>query len=279
MTDKRPDPKPKKNPELWQAFCTWRDLVELRKRYTLTIKAIERGKSNLDADYYKTFLHAINADEQIELRRKDMVTFGRRLGAMWTWITSIRGMASENLPAQLLGQIDDIGKFDTISKLWAFSGWAVRDGEIQRFAYGTKAPYNKKLKSAWFLCVDQFVRQNTPVYRDLYDEEKERQRELHPDALCTVCGGVAVKKGQTWQCGECGQKNVNHKLKFTDGHIDARARRKVAKVFAQHVHTVWRQCEGLPVREPWIIAHGGHVDYIPPPNWPPEGGVIKVLDE
>jgi len=275
--DKRPDPRPRKNPQLWQAYLMWDELVQLRKRHVLRIKSIRKGKSNMDLDFEIQYLKALGIGKSINRRNRIMIEHGKRLGPVWDWITTIKGMASGSLPAQLLAQIDDIGRFDTISKLWAFSGWAVRDGQIDRCKKGKKAPYNRRLKSTVWLCVDQFVRQNTPLYRELYDEEKERQLEMHPVPICKKCGGEAVQVGIKWKCGECGQRNEERMISWTPGHLDARAKRKVAKIFLQHVWLVWRQCEELPISEPWVIAHGGHVDYIPPPNLPPEGVVVKVL--
>ena len=265
-TDRRPDPKPRKNPHLWQAYLNWNEMMELRKRHTLRISSIDHGKSNMDAQFERDYLEAMGIETLVKNNVRVMIAAGRELGPVWTWITSIRGMASGSLPAQLLAQIDDPGKFETISKLWAFSGWAVRDGKIDRCERGKTAPYNRTLKSTCYLCVQQFVYQQTPVYSDLYYEEKDRQLQLHPVPICSKCGGAAVQVGQQWRCGECGQKNTNHALKYTPGHIDAMAKRKVAKIFLQHVWLVWRQCDGLPVSEPWIQAIGGHSHIVPPPN-------------
>lgn len=276
-TDNRPDPKPRKHSQLWQAYLAYDGLVREQTRHKLRLSSIEKEKSNLDADFEIDFIAAL--EPFIRYNQRIMIAAGKTLGPVWDWITTIRGMATGTIPARILAQIDDIAKFDTISKLWAFSGFAVRNGEIERCMPGQTAPYNRTLKSASLRAVDQFVRHNTPVYRELYDEEKERQIELYPDAICTKCGGIAVKTGQTWRCSECKQKNTNHALMYTDGHLDARAQRKVAKIFLQHVWLVWRQCEELPISQPWVIAHGGHVDYILPPNWPPESGTVKVLDE
>ena len=265
-TDKRPDPKPRKNPHLWQAFLNWNEMMELRKRHVLRISSIDHGKSNMDAQFEHDYMEAMGVDTLIKNNVRVMIAAGRELGPVWTWITSIRGMASGSLPAQLLAQIDDPGKFATISKLWAFAGWAVRDGKIDRPAMGEKMRYNRRLKSICYLCGDQFIRQQTPVYSDLYYDEKARQSRLHPDPVCVKCGGVAIQKGKRWQCGECGQCNTRGKLKYTPGHIDAMARRKMVKIFLQHVWIVWRQCDGLPVSEPWIQAIGGHTNIVPPPN-------------
>lgn len=54
-----------------------------------------------------------------------------------------------------------------------------------------------------------------------------------------------------------------------DGHLHARAKRYAVKLFLSHLfHVMYEDRYGEPPEKPYIIAHGGHVHYIPPPNWP-----------
>ncbi|KUO42546.1 MAG: hypothetical protein APU95_02865 [Hadesarchaea archaeon YNP_N21] len=50
------------------------------------------------------------------------------------------------------------------------------------------------------------------------------------------------------------------------GHIDNRAKRKVAKLFLSHLWFVWGQMEWLPTDSPYAQQLGHRV--VPPPNWP-----------
>jgi len=110
-------------------------------------------------------------------------------------------------------------------------GWELRH-QIDRKVAGWVCPYNTPLKSALYLVGDQFIKQNTHPYREIYDEEKERQATLHPDMA----------------------KHV----------IDKRGRRKAVKIFAQHLWLKWRQAENLPISEPYVQAIMGHSDIITP---------------
>ena len=240
MKDERPEPKPRKHPQLWQAYCAWTELVDVRKRHTLRLSAIERGKSNYDAEWERRWLEDTRIDTLIANTLKEMATWGEMTGAIWPWLNDIKGIGP-SLAAQLLAQIDDVGKFDTISKLWRFAGWAVIDGQAERNQRGEKSHYNAKLKSVCWLCIDSFIKQQTPGYIDIYYAEKERQRDLHPEKI-----------------------KVNGKCQFNDGHIDNRARRKVAKIFLQHVWIKWREFEGLPISKPWVIDVAGHTNYVEP---------------
>lgn len=235
--DKRPDPKPRKHPQLWQSYLWWDELVQMRKRHLLRISSIEAGKSNLDAQFEHDMLDRIGLDIAIKDVKETMIGYGQDMKATWDWLTSIKGLAAGGLAAQLLAQFDDVGKFDTPSKFWSFAGWACRDGQIDRCKKGEKSPYNRRLKSICWLIVDQFIKQQTPVYVDIYYAEKEQQRRKHPEPI-----------------------KENGKWKFNDGHLHNRAIRYTAKRFLSHLYVKWREAEGLPVPKPYVEAILGHTN-------------------
>ena len=275
--DKRPDPKPRRYPRLWQYFTLYDELVEQRKKHLLRISSAEKGKTFcFDLDVEMQFLEDLNLDANIKAVEKKMIAAGKECGFIWEWLTSIRGLGSGSLAARLAAMIDDPGKFDTVSKLWRFSGLAVIDGKAE---VGTQH-YNRRLKSLLLgpnFIVDQFVLKRTDVYRGIYDREKERLYREHPDPLCNKCDAVAVKKGKSWVCPEGCKVAVGFKVRYTPIHIDKMARRKVAHVFLQHVWVVWREQEGLPLTVPWIFREPTkHSHYIEPPPYCFE---VPVYDE
>jgi len=241
MTDQRPDPKQRKHIQLWQAYLQWNELVEMRKRHLLRISSIEAGKSNMALGIEQRFMDLTRLDDLIDDHRKYMVECGAEVGDVWGWLTIVKGLGQGGLAAQLLAQIDDIGKFDTVSKLWRFAGLAVIDGKRETNKPGEKSHFNARLKSICWLISDQFVKQNTPLYRDIYDQEKARLRRLYPEKIVT-----------------------NGKTQYNDGHIDNMARRKTVKIFLQHLWVIWRKLEGLPVSEPYVQAILGHTHIIEP---------------
>jgi hypothetical protein len=241
MTDKRPDPKPRKHPHLWQAYLWWDEMVQMRKRHLLRITSIEAGKSNLDAQFERDMLERIQLDLLVTYARNTMIDFGAEVGPIWDAMTSIKGLGIGGLAAQVIAQIDDIAKFGTISKLWRFSGYAVIDGKAEKNQRGEKSHYNSRLKSIIYLCTDQFIKQQSIGYVDYYYEAKKKDREQHPEKIKT-----------------------NGKWKYNDGHIHHRAMRKTSKLFLQHTWLVWRSYEGLPVSRPYVHDILGHGDYITP---------------
>lgn len=243
MTDQRPDPKPRKNPHLWQSYLWWDELVEMRKRHTLRISSIEAGKSNLDKHFENSIMEQTNIDELIGVAKNQMIADGESIGEIWKWITSIKGLGAGGLAAQLLAQIDDISLAPTVSALWRYCGYAVIDGCAEKNTKGEKSHFNRRLKSICWLIASQFLRQQTPVYADIYYAEKERQRVLYPEKI-----------------------KINGKWKYNDGHLHNRALRVMAKIFLQHLWIVWRGYEGLPVSLPYAHDIGGHTKYIQPPS-------------
>jgi hypothetical protein len=135
-----------------------------------------------------------------------------------------------------------------------FSGYGLADGQVVRNAKGEKSRYNRRLKSIVYLCVDQFIRQQTSPYAEMYYEEKTKQRATHPEAMCRTCG-------VPWT--ECKSKKT-HKREFNDGHLHARAMRKVSKILLSHLWLKWRESEGLPVSQPYVQAVMGHTHIIEP---------------
>lgn len=274
-SDKRPDPKPRKHPQLWQSYLWWDELVQMRKRHNLRVSSIEAGKSNMDAQIEYDIMEHMDLDALIRLAKRQMVNYGKAVGPIWDAMTSIRGLGEGGLAAQLLAQIDDIGKFATISKLWRFSGnglfeywhdghkvmaprvgykWTTQDGKrikkriepkpkdgwslktiSDRRLEGWHSPFNATLRSITYLIGDQFIRQQTPAYVELYYREKDELRTAHPD-----------------------KSKLNGRWMHNDGHIHNMARRKAVKIFLQHLWLVWRSLEGLPVSRPYVHDRMGH---------------------
>jgi len=223
---------------------------------------------------------------------------------IYEWIVAQRGLADVRA-AGLIAYIEPIERFDSVSKLWTYSGFGVMDicqtcnkrvvdynsryqwienttkrlmeqnekkltGKSsektlrakaekmlcscdkpdakrigQRKVAGQIANFSPNLKKQVFLCVDQFVKQGD-FYKEYYKECKENYMN-RPDLK---------EEMESKKKGAC---------KGT-AHIDAMARRKVAKMFLSHLWTEWRTLEGLPVTDPYAISVLGHKDYIKPPH-------------
>lgn len=152
---------------------------------------------------------------------------------LYDWATEIKGLKSGTLVARLLAELgdpliaqpmsggrDENGEWHvvpagppferTLRQLWQFCG--VGDPNRKHRRGGTEdenraAGRPMARMRLWLIC-DQMVRQRTPRYREVYDEEKAR-------ALA---------------------------LELTAGHADNRARRKMGKEF---LRDLWQEARRL----------------------------------
>lgn len=104
-------------------------------------------------------------------------------------------------------------------------------GEAQKKRSRLPLGYNRKLKSLMWNITKNFML-NDSSYRIIYDREK------------------AKKVAEGW--GK------------SDGHRDRHAKRKMGKIFLSHLWVKWREAEGLPIRDPYVIEHTKHNDYYSP---------------
>ena len=142
---------------------------------------------------------------------------------------AVKGV-SFTLAAKVVSLID-IQRASNVSSLWRYAGYAVVDGKRERMHKGEKSHYNRRLKTACFQVAESFLKSRSP-YSNVYYEAKEYYLANRPD--------------------------------WTKNHCHLAAMGKCIKIWLEHVWLVWRQLEGLPVNEPYVIAHMGHVDYITP---------------
>ncbi len=153
---------------------------------------------------------------------------------IYVWLNSIKGIGPV-LAGGLIAYIQDIERFDTVSKLWKYGGWAVYpDGTIQRRKKGEKLDYNPKLKQICWKIGESFVKIGD-FYRERYEEYRADEDENHPD--------------------------------LSKGHRYARAKRRTVKLFLSHLWEKWRELEGLETGEPYAIEHmDEHTHKIEPPE-------------
>lgn len=167
---------------------------------------------------------------------------------LWqNWLKGVKGVGP-CIAGGLMAWAGDCSNFDTVSKLWAWSGLHVLDGHAPRRERGVRANWNPVMRTLAWKASKSFVLSGRG-YRALYDAEKVRLRTLHPEP--EPCDPPRKRK------------DGGVLMRFTDGHIDAMARRKVAKVFFAHYWQMARASAGLPTREVYVIEKLGHGTVIP----------------
>jgi len=138
-----------------------------------------------------------------------------------------------------------------VSGFWKFVGLHVEDGFAVKRQKKKKLGFNPKLRAFMWRIADSLLKQNTPVYRQIYDERKvkEEAKLNYPNENPEKCPfhGDCVKKLKEKA------KRIGRKMKKPPckKHIHRRAARYMVKAFLRDLWVEWREMEGLPVSEPY----------------------------
>jgi len=222
---------------------------------------------------------------------------------MYLWLTAIKGIGHIRA-CGIMGYIEPVSRFDTVSKLWAYSGFGVI--EICTECNKRVIPYNNR--SAWIDKTASRLDEQNQKKKNGDKKTEKAIRKSAEDMLCS-CNKPQIKKiGQRRIKGQLADFNPALKKQvylcvdqFVKGgglyktlykeykenylnrpdlkeemegrkkgiskgtaRIDAMARRKVAKMFLSHIWQTWREIEGLPVTKPYVFDVLGHSDVIEP---------------
>lgn len=223
--------------------------LAVRQLYSIQDERIAMG-SRLFAygnlGYTAPFSHEVHKElETLERRVEKVVAKQVESEPIYkAYLKQIAGVGPK-ISVVLITEIGDPGRFDTISSLWAYAGLDVRDGKARKLQKGVKANWNGKLRSTCaFKLTKQFIMLRGCFGRSLYEQYKEYY--VNRD------GGI-----------------------LSDGHVDNRAKRKVAKVFLSCLWVAWRRIKGLPVSEPYALTLPGHTNLVTPEHWAGEGWDIS----
>lgn len=202
------------------------------------LEAINRGDSVVDEGEEALMTYWYEQFSALEADADEQIQEAAASHPIIEQAVEVKGAGFITL-AKIVAHID-IRRANTISALWRYAGLAVVDGKAERLKKGEKAHFNRDLKTAVYLLGTQFLKANSP-YRQIYDEAKAGYEEKKPD--------------------------------WTNGHRHLAAMRVMMKVFLSHLWLRWRELEGLPVSEPYIIAHDDKHTHMHQPEdfgWPKE---------
>jgi hypothetical protein len=195
-----------------------------------------------------------------EVRRTlDAYSAAKPAGA---WARSIVGIGPV-IAAGLLANID-IKRAPTVGHVWRFAGL----DPTTKWSKGTKRPWNGSLKRLCFLIGESFVKvsnNENDTYGKIYKARKEyelRKNEAGDYAEQAAASLSAKKFGADTQA-----KKHYESGKLPPARIHLRSERYAVKRFLYDMFAVMYFVEfnQMPPK-PWIITHGGHTHYVPPPN-------------
>lgn len=216
-----------------------RELVDFRQQLQKTriqmsnrLSAVERGvDTSHDNDALLLWREAFDdlesgVEADIERRLKDVEW------PIFDAVVGLKGIGTISA-AKVLADID-IARANTISALWRYAGYGVREGQRERLVKGEKAHFNRRLKIACRLIGESFLKSRSP-YAEIYYSAKQHYAATHPD--------------------------------WTPAHAHNAALGKMIKLFLSHLWLVWRELEGLPTREPYASEHLRHENIMRPESF------------
>lgn len=201
-----------------------------------------------------------NALELEVAKALDFYTKSYKLGL---WVRSITGIGPV-IAAGLLAHVD-IEKAPTAGHIWRYAGL----DPTQVWGKGQKRPWNAQLKALCWKIGQSFLKQinresdyygKVLMKRLAYEKAKNERGDYRAQAEAMIARVPNHAQAAIYKQG-----------RLPDGHILARAERYAVKLFLAHFHHVAYELRfGTPPPKPYILAHGEHVHYIAPPNWPLE---------
>ena len=153
----------------------------------------------------------------------------------------------------------------TAGKIWMYCGLVPGKDKRKK---GEKLQFNPSLKRLSWLLGGSFVKVSgdpNAFYAQVYKKRKayEVAKNLAGDYADQAALSLSTKKFRD----DTKAKAAYEKGVLPDARIDLRAQRYAVKLFLSHLHETWyRHAFGEAPPAPYIMAHGGHADYIPVPR-------------
>lgn len=173
------------------------------------------------------------------------------------WLLSVRGIGPV-ITAGLIAHID-IHQTPTAGHIWSFAGLVPE----KKWETGKKRPWNASLKTLCWKIGESFVKvkgHEEAFYGALYDQRKAMEQEKNEAGEYADQAANVLKRHPGHK-----QKAIYATGKLSPGHIHARAKRWVVKLFLAHLHEVWFKIEfGKAPPNPYPIAILGHAHKIDP---------------
>lgn len=239
-----------------------RDLVHTyymhqKHRIALGNQIFQLKKADRPAQIIEFFFERFQQNESDMIRVLNNYAKNSQVGR---WALAQKGIGPI-LAAGLLAHID-MAKVNSVSSIWRFAGL----DPTCVWNKGEKRPWNGELKTLCWKIGESFVKvsgYDDAFYGKLYIERKDWEHEKN-DA-----GGNREYAANYLNTKNIQSKELREALeagKLTPGHLHSRAKRWTVSIFLSHWFEVaYREFHGEAPPRPYIIEHGGHVDYIRAP--------------
>lgn len=180
------------------------------------------------------------------------------------WALSITGIGPV-ISAGLMAHID-IERAPTAGHIWSFAGLV----PTITWNKGEKRPWNADLKVLCWKIGESFVKvsnNKNDFYGHVYAERKLLETERNEAGLYAEQATLILQNRKFG--ADTIARSWYEQGKLPPAHIHARAKRYAVKLFLAHwQHVAFESHYNTAPPRPYIIEHGGHTDFIAPPNWP-----------
>jgi len=242
-------------------------IQENRKRAANQVRSMDTPAKGREADFHEephillTWLFTQSRILESQLKRSlDQYTQAHIMG---DWMRQIVGIGPV-ISAGLLANLEE--PRPTVGRIYAFAGIAGADQKP--WLSGERRPFNARLKTICWHAGNSFMKlHNRPdcFYGKLYEKRKLFEQEMSDSGKRTETAAEWKAKLDKARKTKSETYKIYAAGRLPPSQIDGRARRYAVKIFLSHVNEVWLTRLGRPVPAPFALAHGGHVDYIPPP--------------
>lgn len=208
-----------------------------------------------DTDDYRTYALVIESalaarDPYAKMEAiavKEMERLAKLLPVWDAFGADVKGFGARSL-AVIVGEAGDLSGYPKKGHLWKRMGLAVIDGTRQGGLRKTASAeawiehgYNRKRRSYMFVIGDVLVKQTGGVYRQVYLDRKEYEREQAVARGLTVAPAAKIPK-----------KDADKYI--SDGHIHHRAQRYMEKRLLKDLWQAWRTASGPVSKEHRLTA-------------------------
>ena len=234
----------------------------------LLIELVKDKKlSSEEKEYLQDTLKLMEDTKKLEIKYKDFMLQYIETEPIWNeFLKDVKGISGV-LASNIIKEFKYCEDSPHASSLLKYCGQHVVNGKAPKREKGKKLDFNMKLMKLCYNIGDSFIKQRTPVYREVYDAEKKRQLSLMEHAICENCGKTSdthIPEGRNHKCKvKKGEPKTMFKFSkyyapMNRQHCDLRARRKMMRTFLFHYWEKARIIRGLPVTKPFPFEKLGH---------------------
>lgn len=254
------------------------DLTEVQERKPEEKKYLEKYKD----EFIPQYIRILNEEGKLEEEEKEFVEktlevqkrakqqerdyqklmkdFVENESIYTEFLEKIKGI-SQVISTNLIKEFGYCEKARYISSLWKYCGMHTdKQGNAPVRKAGQKLEFSLRLRSMVWNIADSFVKQRTPFYREIYDQEKERQTNLLENAISKMSKEEKKEFDKITRRKEKREfmNKFDKKAPVSPMNAELRSKRKMVKIFLAHYWQCAKDLTNQEKPEPYVQEKIGH---------------------